>query len=273
MDPAERQGMKPARITHHAGGTTREFDCAPTWLSVVVSEAILRGETYPDVPFVGPVDVVLDAGANCGAATVFFAANYPDAVVHAFEPGADALLLLEHNTRDLPNVRINPVGLHSQDQEVLLYRGGTDISNSSIFPVGDTTAETESIQVRSAAGWLREHSIEHVDILKLDTEGCEVPILEDLGASMIEKIKVVYLEYHSEPDRKRLDELLDASHLLVFGRNYHRTGELTYINRSAFDPDGSEITDWIADIYSRELAATMAGRREELAQSSSPAAQ
>ncbi len=40
--------------------------------------------------------------------------------------------------------------------------------------------ESEQIRLKCASQFLSEHGIENVDILKIDTEGCEVPILQSL---------------------------------------------------------------------------------------------
>lgn len=247
-------------VTYEAAGVTRAFTCFPTWFSRWMCETVLRGDTYPAIPFVDPVRVVLDVGANCGAATAFFASLYPDAVIHSFEPGAAQLRLLEHNANDFDNVRVHRFGLHDRDERIPLYSGSDDTATASIIQSNSTSSVSEEVLVRSARGWLAEESIDRVDILKLDTEGCEIPILEDLGRAVLDTTKIIYVEYHSEEDRKRLDALLGDSHVLVFGRNHHRTGELTYLARGEFDPDGPEIAAWTAQLFSRELAANLASR-------------
>ena len=70
-------------------GDEIDFECADTWVSKWVCEPILQGKTYPALPFVDDVQVVWDAGANCGATTVHLARHYPNAVVHAFEPATE----------------------------------------------------------------------------------------------------------------------------------------------------------------------------------------
>ena len=69
-------------------GATIEFECVDSLISRWVNVPILEGKTYPYLPFVDDVRTILDAGANCGAATVHLARHYPDADVHAFEPGS-----------------------------------------------------------------------------------------------------------------------------------------------------------------------------------------
>ena len=47
--------------------------------------------------------------------------------------------------------------------------------------------------------------------------------------------KVIYIEYHSEEDRLKIDRILCNTHLLYGGRILHpHSGELTYVHNDAF---------------------------------------
>ena len=46
---------------------------------------ILRGTTYPIIKNID-AEVIVDLGANIGAASVFFAMNYPNSQIFSFEP-------------------------------------------------------------------------------------------------------------------------------------------------------------------------------------------
>ena len=74
--------------------------------------------------------------------------------------------------------------------------------------------------------------VESVDILKVDTEGCEMPILRSL-AGLLPRVGVVYVEYHDDDARLDIDRLLGATHLLCQGRVLapHR-GEFCYVART-----------------------------------------
>jgi len=75
--------------------TAFEFECADTIVSRWLCGQILEGKTYPYLDFVDDVQVVFDVGANCGATSVHLARHYPDAEIHAFEPGSEARAILE----------------------------------------------------------------------------------------------------------------------------------------------------------------------------------
>jgi hypothetical protein len=74
-----------------------------------------------------------------------------------------------------------------------------------------------------------------ISILKLDTEGCEVPILTALQ-NYLPQTEVIYLEYHSEFDRRRIDSMLDRTHVLFHAAVFepHR-GTIGYIAADVLD--------------------------------------
>jgi FkbM family methyltransferase len=223
------------RLSFEWDGTTREIECFDNWLSRIASEGIVKGQSYVHLKFVADVRVVMDIGANVGAAAVYFSLLYPEARIFSFEPAAAPYELLRANTRDRDNVRTYNFGLFSSDRDdVQLYSGAVDSGTASVGSSNLTIAESETVRLRSVADWLTENSITRIDVLKIDTEGCEVPIMRAMR-DLIPTIKVVYLEYHSEDDRREIDRLLEQSHALVGGRIaiVHR-GELTYVAKDAF---------------------------------------
>jgi FkbM family methyltransferase len=209
-------------------GHNIEFDCPDSVSSRWTSTSILQGRTYPFLPFVGDVRVVFDVGANCGAASVHFARHHPAAVVHAFEPGREARSFLERNVASLPNVRVQPFGLYSDDRQARLYRGDDDLGKASVFRRHVNLDESEPVELRAGGSWAAGQGIERIDILKVDVEGCEVEVLEGL-AGLLPTVKVLFVEYDSRQARKALGRWLDATHELYIGNMFLDQGECTYL--------------------------------------------
>jgi FkbM family methyltransferase len=198
-----------------AEGSPVEFECDDSLDSRMTCGAILEGRTYPDLPFIGDVGVVLDVGANCGAFSVHIARLHPEAVVHAFEPGSRARELLERNVAAYPGVVVHPVALAADDGELPLHLDATDIGQSSLHPPDGSSGPTELVTVRSAAGWVAEHGVERIDVLKVDVEGAEIEVLDGL-APLLPQVKVVYVEYDHRSHRRAIESLLGPSHELYF---------------------------------------------------------
>lgn len=219
-------------------GEDIEFECAKTIASKWVSTEILLGNTYPYLPFVDDVQVVADVGANCGAATVYFARHYPDATVHSFEPGSEPRAILDRNVASYPNVQVHPFGLHSVDDVVPLYKGDGDTILGSIFRRDINLDESEPVELRAAGSWAAEHGIERVDVLKVDVEGCEVDVLESL-AHLLPTVKALYVEYDSRQARRDIAHLVEETHDLYTGVLFLDQGECIYLRRDLADLDAA----------------------------------
>jgi FkbM family methyltransferase len=162
------------------GGETIDFQCFDNKLSMMVTTEILSGRTYPPVEAVTDVETVLDVGANVGAAALYLSIAYPQATVYAFEPAREPYALLQRNARDRPSIRPYNFGLFSSDRDVPLYRGVIDSVTASVGASEMNRKDCEIVTLRAVRGWLEENSIDRVDVLKIDTEGCEVPILRGM---------------------------------------------------------------------------------------------
>ena len=219
------------------GESSRQFTLFDTRLSKAVCRDIFEGKCYPQIKLKQPVRTIVDMGSNIGAAAVYFAMMYPSARLFAFEPAPRSYALLTANTADLPRVKAFGFGLFDRDRQAELYCGLDDAAQNSICQSYEQTQRSETICLREAAVVLRELAIETIDILKLDTEGCEVPILHSI-ASWIPSITLIYVESHSEVDRIEIDRLLTPTHYLWRGKvSRFCRGEFCYLAKTCVAPD------------------------------------
>lgn len=220
-----------ATIAVDLAGRQLEFRCHNNDLSRCICTHILNGTSYPILPIEEEVRVIADIGANVGAASLYFKSVYPSATIHAFEPASETFSLLQYNAGQVNDIHIYNYGLSDKNDSVKLYRGTIDSVTNSVF-VGQKTGESEIIQLCAAAEIFSKLGLVAVDILKIDTEGCEVPILTSL-ADVQDSTKVIYIEYHCEEDRLTIDALLSKTHYLQYGRvNAVHRGELVYVNKA-----------------------------------------
>lgn len=214
-------------------GDEVEFECEDTFVSRWVCQAILEGTTYPALPFLADVRVVLDVGANCGAASVHFARHHPEATVHAFEPASGPLEVLRRNAARHRNIQVHPFGLHATDQRVPLWFGSGDSIVGSVVRV-DEAGGSEEVELRAAGPWAAAEGIDRIDVLKLDVEGAEVEVVESL-APLLPGVQVIFVEYDSRQARHRLAELVEPTHELYAGVLFLDQGEATYLRRDLAD--------------------------------------
>ena len=72
----------------------------------------------------GETPIIVDAGANIGAATLWFSSLYPDAKLVAVEPHAGNAALLWRNVADRPNVTVMEAAIGSEAGHVQLVDEG-----------------------------------------------------------------------------------------------------------------------------------------------------
>jgi len=201
-------------------------------MDVVVRE-VLSGTEYPHLGFVTTTDtVILDIGANVGCSAILFALQHPTATVYALEPASHAFGFLSQNTAPFPNIRNFQIGAFHQDKVANFFHGHGGSVTSSLFAGGlASESPAESVQLRRISSFLREQSISHISLLKIDTEGAELAILRDL-VEYFSQIDAIHVEFHSETDRVEIDHLLMPVFTLYSGKisGPHR-GILTYVAR------------------------------------------
>lgn len=195
----------------------------------------LGGQEYAPLRLPGwQPRLVVDVGANVGASAIFFALSYPGVQIRCFEPSAETSKHLRANTAWLPGIEVHEVGLFNRHAEVPLYAGVTQCAQASVSASIETNAAVhETIRLVPARAVLG--NIDGPAILKIDTEGCEVPILHDLGG-LVEQFDVVYVEWHSERDRRQIDSQLGPRFNMwrSKGTGVHR-GTAAYVHQRVID--------------------------------------
>ena len=88
---------------------------------------------------------------------------------------------------------------------------------NSIYKSWAKTNRYEEVELINLADFLKSELIKKIDILKIDTEGCEVPILKTL-IDFYQSLSVVYVEYHSGNDKIDILRLLKHSHFVFADR-------------------------------------------------------
>jgi FkbM family methyltransferase len=203
----------------------------------------LTGKTYPRIPFLTKVNTVVDIGANIGASALFFASQYPQARIVAAEPARRPFVLLRCNTLAHAKVAVYNVGLLDRTIKQVIHHGLPDTVTNSITRNALSGNSSEEIQLVAADMFIKQVGMDSPDIIKIDTEGCEVPILRSILDSA-RRAKAIYLEYHSEEDRLQIDRMFADTHILSSGKIlYPHRGELVYVRNDAF-PSARDRDHW-----------------------------
>ncbi len=168
-----------------------------------------------------PPRLILDVGANVGCFARAARAAWPSARIVCVEPAPATFALLKKNTAGLKGIRLVRGACVNDDRKKVemcapsynreLYFGGArlaDIAPLSSIHVSVRVGTAPALRLSCLIRDLRETP----DLLKLDCEGAEICILEDLSqAGLLPYIRVVWGEYHPGT-REPVRRLLSATH-------------------------------------------------------------
>jgi FkbM family methyltransferase len=144
---------------------------------------------------------IIDAGANVGYASVFFASKFPDAKIVSIEPEKSNFDLLVKNTKDYKNIDCIQSALWNK--EGFLQFKDCNVGNWS-FQLEEYkqlgNSETK-IQATTISKILDIYKIDCIDILKIDIEGAEKQLFSYDFEGWINKVKILFIELH---DRKEI---------------------------------------------------------------------
>ena len=154
-----------------------------------------------DLNITPPPRTILDIGANIGAFALHYAAKWPAATIFCFEP------VKENYDALVNNIAGQAINIFCNQEAVRNFSGvepimiGDQGATCSFHDLGRQTARSESVKCVNAS------LLVPAELIKIDTEGCEVEILERLDLS---NARALVIEYHRIEDARRIIEFLAA---------------------------------------------------------------
>jgi FkbM family methyltransferase len=122
------------------------------------------------------VSVILDVGANKGQSALPFARAFPEARVYSFEPVASTFQILKQRTAKVSRIQCFDLALGADDFETTI-RLAEWSGHNSLLNVAEVERGTATVRVTTGDAWADAHGVEHIDLLKIDTEGYELKVL------------------------------------------------------------------------------------------------
>jgi FkbM family methyltransferase len=170
------------------------------------------------LPHIPEKPVIVDVGANAGYFSFLMAAKREDAVVYAYEPIQNNIDVFNANLKLNPG-RKNSVRLEhkavtgAEKGSVKLFFDAVDHDTviSSVFEdFSPKNVEAVEVEAISLARIILENKLPAIDLLKLDCEGSEYPILYDSPKAIWSLIKCLCIEAHELDKEKRNHNYLSA---------------------------------------------------------------
>ncbi len=139
-------------------------------------------------------EIVVDAGANIGLASIYFANKYENAKILAIEPEKSNFDLLKKNVEPYPNIIPVHGALWNKNEEISVVDPG-------LGKWGFMTEKTHSAtQYNKVMGMtvdriMNDYGLDRINILKIDIEGAEKEVFSN-ASSWIEKVDAIIVELH-----------------------------------------------------------------------------
>ena len=204
---------------------------APSEFLYGVKEIFIEEIYKQDLP---PNPLVIDCGANIGLSVIYIKKNHPQARVIAFEPDDTNFNLLEKNiiSFGFSNISLRKEAAWIENTE--LQFSSTGSMSSRIGNGGSGTKTINAIR-------LKDLLTEKIDFLKIDIEGAEYVVLEDIKDSLFH-VANLFVEYHGSFNQTReLTNMLEW--ITKQGFNYY-IKEAAPVYRTPFFRDRKTIYDY-----------------------------
>jgi len=208
-----------SHFTHHTLKITPRHCADPIYVRGRTSDSLLLFtifclEEYP-AKFVKSPRLIIDAGANVGYASIYFACHFPQAEIIAIEPEPSNFEMLKKNA--LPYKKIRPIN-------AALW------SRTESVKIADPSAEKWAFKCEAGGNilgvtmpeLLNEH--ETVDLFKCDIEGAEKEVFAD--SAWLAKIIMLMIEIHPGCWKPVFDSLCSSG--IPF--DCRRSGETLIVN-------------------------------------------
>ena len=155
--------------------------------------------------------VIIDIGANAGYFNIMLFSKIKDATVYAYEPIPSNYELFTKN------IALNPAlatkihlfnkavtGTPQQAVELYMEEASDNSVIASVYADFDTqNKHTIKVPAISFTEIINNNNLQHIDLVKVDCEGSEYPIIYETPAAVWDKINMLTIEVHNLDEETR----------------------------------------------------------------------
>lgn len=172
---------------------------------------------------------ILDAGANVGMASIYFALRFPTASIVSLEPEKSNFKQLEINTHAYSGIIVMNKALWCKDESLI-------ISNPNELSAGFVVESAVNSGFQTFAGisvpsLMEERGWDSIDILKMDVEGAEKEIFSAAHLDWLYKVKVLIVETHDRFKPGTTKALFNAIAKHDYSAYFHHENIFIFFNR------------------------------------------
>lgn len=167
-----------------------------------------------------PEPLIFDCGANIGLTIIYFKWLYPNSVIYAFEPDKITFELLKKNVEqnNFSNVHLFNSAISNKNGQVEFFVDNENPGSLLMSKFKERNNKDKTIvDSISLTNFIRDKRLKNIDLVKMDVEGSEFEVIEDLYENdLLKEINKFYIEYHHkiEGQKSKL-----STFLLPFEKN------------------------------------------------------
>lgn len=160
--------------------------------------------------------IIFDVGGFLGDWTEEALKYHPNAIIYVFEPVSGYYNIIKNRYATNPNVKVFNFGLSNETKSIDISVGG---DSSSVHRV---VGDVERINLKCINDFVNEESIEKIDLIKINIEGEEYPLLEWMVESTdLLKFDNFLIQFHTFVDnylnrRLNIQEKLSLNYEQLF---------------------------------------------------------
>jgi FkbM family methyltransferase len=157
---------------------------------------------------------LVDIGANVGSFALWASMRWPGSTIHAYEPNPGSFDMLVRNVAALPGVICHPQAVYPGEpsRQMFYSRYAGDGEGGLASYIGKTFRSLPEEHL-VAVPTIPPRDLPPCDVLKIDVEGAEASILQEMDLA---NVSLILLEYQDEDNRRSITRCLQADFECVF---------------------------------------------------------
>ncbi len=174
-----------------------------------IRDVVVNEEYAPAGYEISNDDLVIDVGGNIGSFALYAASKARHGRIVSLEPILDNFRLLVRNVRQnrFENIITKRAALVARRAPVRVYLSTYGEGGHSVRPdLAQQSRDYEEVDGITLEDVMEDFQLPHCDFLKLDCEGAEFEILQQINPAVCHRVKKLVVEYHTFPGRDKHEQ-------------------------------------------------------------------
>jgi FkbM family methyltransferase len=181
----------PKTLTVRPNGISHPVTLRLRTSDAYVFDEVFHREEYA-IDLLAP-KVIIDAGANIGLASVYFANRFPNARIIAVEPELSNYEVLVRNTKAYKKITPVRAALWKSDGQVFVDAPSPS-SRAEHWAFVTREKGRDAVEAVTVSSLCERFQIRSVDLLKVDIEGAEVELFSQ--DAWLDRVSCIMIELH-----------------------------------------------------------------------------